>query len=265
MKTIISKLNEIKDKLVNQDKFNSFDTIVFNALIDRLEALVRRQFGKDSQYLERTKQFKKQNSYYLVRDSDLEQLKNIIDIIIDDVELGEKKDDAITKPIESEKETLSIANKIRTLNNKIFIVHGHDESMKQSVARTIEKLELDPIILHEQSNLGNTVIEKFMTHSNVGFAVVLLSGDDMGYSLKEGEEMSKKRARQNVILELGFFIGKLGRNRVIALVDNINDFELPSDINGIVYIPYDSSESWKFGIVRELMANGYNLDANRII
>ena len=137
--------------------------------------------------------------------------------------------------------------------------------MKQSVARVIEKLELDPIILHEQSNQGNTIIEKFMTHSNVGFAIVLLSADDVGFSIKEGDKKAKKRARQNVILELGFFIGKLGRNRVIALVQNMSDFELPSDINGVVYVPYDSNDSWKFGIVKELMANGYNLDANRII
>jgi predicted nucleotide-binding protein len=265
MKTIISKLTEIKGKLeIPKESYSSFDTNLLNSLLERTKALVKRNFGTESEYLERLSQFNKE-SYFTIREVELEQLKNVIDIIIDDIELGEKKEDIVTNPIKKQNEVLNIASQIRTLNNKIFIVHGHNESMKQSVARVIEKLELDPIILHEQSNQGNTVIEKFMTHSNVGFAIVLLSADDVGYSIKDGEKKAKKRARQNVILELGFFIGKLGRNRVIALVENMNDFELPSDINGVVYVPYDSNESWKFGIARELMANGYNLDANRII
>lgn len=265
MKALIKKLTEIKEKLVSpEDRYNDFDKSVFNSLVERLQALTNKHFKSENQYLKRLEQFKK-DSWYSVKRSDLEQLKVLIDIIIDDVELDEKIEESVTKPIRKEKEAIEAAEKIRTLNNKIFIVHGHNELMKQSVARVIEKLDLDPIILHEKSNQGNTVIEKFMTHSNVGFAIVLLSADDMGYSLKDGNKQARKRARQNVILELGFFIGKLGRNRVIALVESMEEFELPSDLNGVIYIPYDNNEKWKFDILRELSDNGYNLDANRII
>lgn len=265
MKAIITKMNEIKEQLVlPENNYSDFDKILFNTLLDRIAALITRQFGQDSSYLDRLDQFNKSSWYSITRDN-VQELRGLIDIIIDDIELDEKKDEIVTKPLQFEQNARRIANEINTLNNKVFIVHGHNESMKQSVARIVEKLELDPIILHEQSNLGNTVIEKFMTHSNVGFAIVLLSADDFGYSKNEGKENIKKRARQNVILELGFFIGKLGRNRVVALVEDNTNFELPSDINGVIYIPFDNGGKWKFDLLKELVDNGYNLDANRIL
>lgn len=210
------------------------------------------------------KQFNKDSWHSIYGDS-VQQFQGLIDIIIDDIELDGKRDEAVIKPILIEQNEKIIANEINTLNNKVFIVHGHNESMKQSVARIVEKLDLNPVILHEQSNLEKTVIEKFMTHSNVGFAIVLLSADDFGYSKNESKENAKKRARQNVILELGFFIGKLGRNRVVALVEDSSDFEIPSDINGVIYIPFDNAGKWKFDLLKEFVDNGYNLDANKIL
>ena len=265
MKPLIAKFQEIKDKLVSPEKsYDEFDKAIFNSLIERGEALIIKHFGKDSSYIQRLSQFKK-DSWYSVKKTELEQVKTLIDIIIDDIELEERKEVIVEKPILVEQTNIRIANEINTLNNKVFIVHGHNETMKQAVARIVEKLELNPIILHEQSNQGNTVIEKFMTHSNVGFAIILLSADDMGYAIKDGNTSIRKRARQNVILELGFFIGKLGRNRVVALVEDADRFEIPSDINGVIYIPFDKNEKWKFDILKELVANGYNLDANRIL
>src|SRR5262249_31056015 len=105
----------------------------------------------------------------------------------------------------------------KTKSNRIFIVHGHDNEMKVSVARTIEQLGLKPIILHEQPDKGLTIIEKFVNYSDVGFAVVLLSPDDMGYPKISTPDKARPRARQNVVLELGFFLGKLGRSHVLAL------------------------------------------------
>ena len=149
-------------------------------------------------------------------------------------------------------------------SDKIFIVHGHDEEMKQTVARIVEKLDLKPIILHEQPNGGKTIIEKFETHSNdVSFAIVLLSPDDKGYTVDSFPDDGKFRARQNVILELGYFIGKLGRDRVFVLHKNSSNFELPSDILGVIYTPYDSN--WKFELVKELHACGYEVDANKLL
>lgn len=146
-------------------------------------------------------------------------------------------------------------------NENVFIVHGHDTTFQQSVARVIEKLGLHPIILHEQPNNGKTIIEKFEKHSEVGFAIILMTADDEGKSKSEID--LKNRARQNVILELGYFIGKLGRERVLPLYSD--GVELPSDIHGLLYTPLDKSENWKFAIVKELKEAGYTVDANNIL
>lgn len=149
------------------------------------------------------------------------------------------------------------------VSSRIFIVHGHDEAMKQSVARFIEKIGLEAIILHEQANAGMTIIEKFENYADVGYAIVLLSPDDMAYHQTETPDDAKPRARQNVVFELGFFIGRLGRDRTFALMkDNV---EIPSDISGVVYTPYDGADgAWRTKLVRELKALGYDIDANAL-
>ena len=149
--------------------------------------------------------------------------------------------------------------------NKVFIVHGHSEEMKQSVARFIEKLGLEPIILHEHPNKGRTIIEKFSDYADVGYAIILLSADDLGYAVKANPNSAKHRARQNVILELGYFLGKLGRDKVAALFEKNKDIEIPSDFNGVLYIGYSDDDSWKFSIAKELKATGFNIDLNKII
>lgn len=150
-------------------------------------------------------------------------------------------------------------------SNRVFVVHGHDEEMKQSVARVLEKLDLKPMILHEQPNRGRFIIEKFEQHSDVGFAVVLLSPDDIGYAKADGSGKAKTRARQNVIFELGFFYGKLGRPRVAIIYRQEENFEKPAEIDGIVYIPFDPSGNWRLDLVRELNAAGYKVDANKLV
>lgn len=100
------------------------------------------------------------------------------------------------------------------LSNLVFIVHGHDAEARETVARFLGNIGFEPIILHEQASRGRTVIEKGEAHSDVGFAVVLLTPDDMGRSVTETD--LEPRARQNVLLELGYFIAKLGRDRVCA-------------------------------------------------
>lgn len=102
-------------------------------------------------------------------------------------------------------------------SRRVFLVHGRDEATKEAAARFLEKLQLEPVILHEQPNNGRTIIEKFTDYSNVGFAVILLTGDDRGGLKDEPFEKQKPRARQNVLFELGFFVGKLTRTRVCAL------------------------------------------------
>ena len=143
----------------------------------------------------------------------------------------------------------------------MFVVHGHDEETKQSVARCIERLGLRAIILHEEPNKGRTIIEKFEDSADVGFAVVLLTPDDVGAKKTEKENL-KPRARQNVILELGFFIGRLGRERVCALYKGV---EIPSDLRGILWVPVDSERAWCWALAREMKAAGLPVDANRLL
>lgn len=134
--------------------------------------------------------------------------------------------------------------------DKIFIVHGHDGNIKLQVAEFVERITGDrPIILQEQVNSGRTVIEKFEAHAGeVGFAIILLTGDDEGR--KKGAASLNPRARQNVVFEFGYFMAKLGRGRVVALHEP--DVELPSDVAGILY--ESLSGNWKFELAREIQA-----------
>lgn len=147
------------------------------------------------------------------------------------------------------------------ISTKVFIVHGRDNEVKETVARFVEKLGLHPIILHEQPNGGKTIIEKFEEYSDVGFAIILMTPDDKG-SLVNDESM-KNRARQNVIFEHGYFIGKLGRDRVVALVKG--DLELPSDISGVLYLGIDNGGAWKLVLAKEIKSVGYNIDLNKLV
>src|SRR5260370_22453937 len=117
----------------------------------------------------------------------------------------------------------------------VFIVHGRDEGRKEAVARFLNTLDLKPVILHEQASRGRTLIEKFEAHADVSFAVVILTGDDSGGPT--GSESLRPRGRQNVVFELGYFVGRLGRKKVCTLYEE--GVEIPSDFSGIVYVPLD--------------------------
>ena len=146
--------------------------------------------------------------------------------------------------------------------NKVFVIHGQDESAREAVARFLEQLELIPVILHELPNKGRTIIEKFEDYAGVTFAVVLLTPDDAGRPAGNVNSL-KARARQNVIFELGFFLGKLGRERVCAL--RKDDVETPSDYDGVVYIKLDCEGGWRMKLIQELKAANFDVDANRAI
>ena len=143
----------------------------------------------------------------------------------------------------------------KPLSRKVFVVHGHDQAAKEQISRFLERLDFQPIILHEQASRGRTIIEKIEAHADVGFAVVLLTPDDQGCE-KDGNP--RPRARQNVILELGYFIGHLKRTHVCALKKG--DLEVPSDYDGVAYIPFDNSDGWKQALGRELEAAEFEID-----
>lgn len=142
----------------------------------------------------------------------------------------------------------------------IFIVHGHDEAARETVARFIDKLGLNPIILHEKPNAGRTIIEKFERNANVSFAVVLLTPDDVGYP-KDHPDQASPRARQNVIFELGYFLGRLDRAKVCAL--HKGNVEILSDYHGVIYISMDSGGAWKILLAKEIREAGIEIDLNK--
>jgi predicted nucleotide-binding protein len=144
--------------------------------------------------------------------------------------------------------------------SKVFIVHGHDDAARETVARFVEKLGFEAVILHERPNKGRTIITKFREEATgVGFAVVLMTPDDVGGAPGPAADHLRPRARQNVVFELGFFIGALGPEHVAALVKG--NIERPSDFDGVVYISLDNG-SWKTDLTRELEAAGYQIDWN---
>lgn len=148
------------------------------------------------------------------------------------------------------------------VGRRVFVVHGHDEEAKQSVARCLERLELEAIILHEKPSRGQTIIEKFEDYADVGFAVVLLTPDDVG-AAKDDKGNLRPRARQNVVFELGFFVGSLGRQRVCALLKG--DVEIPSDFAGVLWMPMDPQGAWCFKLVQEMRAAGLDVDPNKLL
>lgn len=147
------------------------------------------------------------------------------------------------------------------LSNRVFIVHGHDAEARETVARFLGNAGFEPMILHEQASRGRTVIEKVEANSDVGFAVVLLTADDLGRA--KGDQELEPRARQNVLLELGYFIAKLGRERVCAL--KRGNVVIPSDFAGVVWTDWDEAGAWKSALGKELQAAGHQVDWNSIM
>jgi len=173
----------------------------------------------------------------------------ILDVVNDEYDLRQVTEVKLeTKP--------RIAGK----SNKVFIVHGHDGEAKERTARFVEKLGYEAIILHELANKGRTIIEKIEDYSDeTDFAIVLYTPDDVG-NVKSETEVMNDRARQNVVFEHGFLMGKIGRQNVVPLI--VGNIELPNDISGIVYI---ADKDWQVDIAREMDAVGYEIDFNKVL
>lgn len=183
-------------------------------------------------------------------------IRDMIDQCVGIIQAGELPPEPPPEIVRKIEESQKISDKT------VFIVHGRDEETKQTVARFLEKLGLKVVILHERGNSGLTIIEKLAKHSVVAYAVVLLTADDVG-AMKTAEQTLHNRARQNVVFELGYFMAKLGRENVCVI--QRGDIELPSDSDGILYIPYDPSEGWKLLLARELKDAGLDVDLNAAI
>lgn len=157
----------------------------------------------------------------------------------------------------------SIANLYRQVldeNKKIFIVHGRNLQMRDAVCSALGRLKLDPVILENEHNSGSTIIEKFLRNAeDCGFAIVLFSADDLCKLVNSKSEF-RYRVRQNVVLELGFFLCKIGRKNILILHEMDIDIEQPTDFSGIVYEGFDQNGAWKTKLTRELKSAGIYID-----
>jgi predicted nucleotide-binding protein len=147
--------------------------------------------------------------------------------------------------------------------DQVFIVHGHDHALKNELCALLSRMHLEPVVLQRQVDKGHTIIEKFEKNSKVRYAIVLLTPDDVAFPKIELEKPEAERnitfrARQNVIFELGFFIGRLGRANVCCICRR--GIEIPSDLLGLTYKEVDTSvDHIGLGIVTELREAGLNL------
>lgn len=250
------KLKSIYDKIdVLIEKRVDSSSPEFQAWKVKAERFLIKKFGEKSFELDNFRSYPfslmcfsintSNNEFVKACADDLQSIKAIFSEYLQDLEVNESED-----------ATLSEQDKLYCYN-KIFIVHGHNGELKETVARLIERQGINPVILHEQVNLGATIIEKIEKNSDVHAAICLFTADDIGRL--NGKVKENRRARQNVVFETGYFMGKLGRTNTIIVSEN--DIEIPSDLQGIVYV--DTNE-WKFKILKELKGIGYNIDYNKI-
>lgn len=157
-----------------------------------------------------------------------------------------------------------LEGKLLSDNRKIFVVYGHDDIARTQLEALLRRWDLEPIILDQQASGGQTIIEKLEEYgADVGYAIVLATPDDDGKS--KSETAYKSRVRQNVVLELGMFLAKLGRERVAILLKEATDFEKPSDIHGLIYIPFQNKvDEVAISLIRELSRQGYKIDTAKI-
>ncbi len=258
----IQILNEsqLKEALQERDKWHYKNTVLIEKYFTgkailhdydpQVGAVIRnRTFGeKLSEYVNETLEWI----------SNLELIIELLDV------LEEESEDAPPIPVELPEPQPKLQEK---QTGKVFLVHGHDIGAKETVARFLEKIGIETIILAEKVNGGSiTIVEKFIREAEgVNFAVVLFTPDDVG-GLNESEEKKtevRERARQNVILELGYFLAKVGRENVVVLKKG--DIEIPTDYSGVIYIPFDEHDGWHLKLAGELQKANIAFDASKLL
>jgi len=252
LKAIIDEI----DNLINHHVRSSAPA--FEAWYTKTERFLIKKYGENSSECKKFHQICFSPLLWLA-DTEEEEIRESIKCCCDGLRSCKAILGVYLEEIAEEKESNPQSNVITKPQNmdKIFIVHGHNGELKQSVARIIEKQGIEAIILSEQVNQGRTIIEKFESYGEVGGAICLFTSDDIGKA--KNEDADKPRARQNVVLETGYFMGKLGRDHVVILADD--GIEMPSDLSGVVYT---NTSNWQIDLLRELKSMGYTIDFNKV-
>jgi predicted nucleotide-binding protein len=253
--------HELFNELKEQAKNLPYDeTAKLDALTRRAEMVIRNVFGQKNKYLGDLEGISFYPMSYPATLAEKQQawiegqhgLVNLIETMQEELKLFQSTE----RPTASQE-------KVRKQSRQIFIVHGHDEPMKNQLEIFLAELGLETIVLHRKADEGLTVIEKFEKHSDVGYAFILLTPDDIAYAKSEeakpdAERSKEHRARQNVIFEFGYFVAKLGRNRVCCLYKE--GVTLPTDVSGIIYKKVlNAVEEAAFSILKDLKAVGYEV------
>ena len=150
-------------------------------------------------------------------------------------------------------------------NNKVFVVYGHDKNARTQLEAMLRRWDLEPLIIDQLPSDGGTIIEKLEKYTNqVDFGIVLATPDDIGYA-KDNESEKKYRVRQNVVLELGRLLATIGRPNVAILLSQAENMESPSDISGLIYIPFkENVEEGALSLAKEMNRNGYNIEVSKL-
>jgi predicted nucleotide-binding protein len=157
------------------------------------------------------------------------------------------------------------AKPVLGVGRRVFVVCGTDSEMKKAVTDALTKLRLVPVVMCEEPSQGRKIVERFADYADVGFAVVLLSPDDFAYSAEESPSKRKLRPRQDVVFELGFLLGKLGKDKVLVFYREHENFGSPTEFEGLKVVAFDNRDSWKLALIRELTNCGYSVEADRIL
>lgn len=246
---ILQQLCETADEL--SKKYISSSSPDFKAWKIRADRLLIRRFGKDSYEFKSFNKISYSLSFFTSGTPD----SAFVEACADGLRSAKAVLETYLDEFSDEGETGSTANVGDY--SKVFIVHGHNGELRERVARIIERQGLTAVVLNEQSNQGKTIIEKLEIEGDAAGAVCLFTADDEGRA--QAEQSEKPRARQNVVFEAGYFIGRLGRENVAILVDK--GIEIPSDLQGVVYT---GTDSWEFGLLKELKSMGYSIDFNKM-
>ncbi|MES2800617.1 MAG: nucleotide-binding protein [Bacteroidota bacterium] len=281
MKALIEKI----DKLIQQgDSFtweNSSErkshgvygkkpSGAWNSWVSRIEHILKELVRQESEpfiYFKTGKAARIEGNYRDQFDTAKESYIGGLNALKSLLEDGDTFDELLinTKPVEKIEIVQETKNKVSNLNEKkVFIVHGHDHNLKIELEVFLSHIGLKPIVLHREADEGKTIIEKFETNSDVAYVFILLTPDEIAYTIdqemiSELERKKEYRARPNVIFEFGYFIAKLLRSRVCAL--HKGNVAIPSDLSGFIYKQVDTNvEEIGFALIKELKAAGLKLE-----